>query len=235
MPSENPPFSRLDRWLSEGTRDRKLIVVYGPTSSGKTDASLDIAEYVGGVIIGADSRQLYRDLVIGTGVIRPEEMRGVPHLLISFLSMSERYSAGRYRDDALYEIRHARQYEKIPILCGGTGLYIDSVVYDSSLPATPPNPEYRNTLETMRITEGNLALWYRLHALDPETARTIDPGSYPYVIRALELLEVYGISRRSLTRSQTPVYDTFFYTPYDGDREALYARIDRRVEAMMEE
>lgn len=120
------------------------------------------------------------------------------------------------------------------MLCGGTGLYLDSVVYDFGLPPTPADPAYRAGLEAYRLEHGNTALWERLRALDADAAATMHPNSYPFVIRALELLEVYGLHKRDLARSREPAYDALFVTPYGGDREALYERIDRRVGMMFE-
>lgn len=124
--------------------------------------------------------------------------------------------------------------DRIPVLCGGTGLYLDSVIYDFGLPPTPADPAYRAGLDAHRAEHGNLALWERLHALDADAAAAIHPNSYPFVMRALELLEVYGLRKSDLAKSGEPAYDTLFVTPYSGDREALYARIDQRVGGMYE-
>ncbi|HRI35848.1 MAG TPA: tRNA (adenosine(37)-N6)-dimethylallyltransferase MiaA [bacterium] len=225
----------LSAWIDRASDAPKLVVIYGPTACGKTSLSLDVAEMLGTEIIGADSRQIYADLAIGTGKILPEEMRDIPHHLIGHLPLDRRYSAGEFKTDALTICDRLWAEEKIPVVCGGTGLYIDSLVYDFDLPQTPAVPEYRAEAEAYRQSHGNEALWKHLESLDPEAATTIHPNSYPFVIRALELLEVYGLRKSDLTRSNEPVYDTFFLSPYTGDRTGLYERIDRRVASMFKE
>jgi tRNA dimethylallyltransferase len=226
--------ARLRDFAAHSGARPKLVVIYGPTGCGKTDLSLDAAEALSTEIIGADSRQIYDNINIGTGKILPHETRGIPHHLVGHLPLSRRYSAGEFKADALAVCERLWSEGKIPILCGGTGLYLDSVVYDFSLPPTPADPEYRARQEAYRLESGNEALWRRFDALDPEAAAKIHPNSYPFVIRALELAEIYGLSKLDLAKSREPAYDALFLTPYAGDREALYARIDRRVAGMFE-
>ena len=131
----------------------KVIAVVGPTASGKTDLAVEIARLVGGEVISTDSRQVYTGLDIGTGKVTKREMRGVPHHLLDVVSPKRTMSVVQYERLATRAIRDILKRGKVPILCGGTGLYIDAVLTDASFPAVPPNPSLRRTLSKLSTEE----------------------------------------------------------------------------------
>ena len=212
------------------------IVVYGPTACGKTALSLELARKYDGEIINADSRQLYRGLDIGTGKITETEKNGIPHHLLDILSPEEKSNAGSYREIAIAAIEEIAARGKTPILCGGTGLYIDAVVFELDIPAIPADEEYRAELEKVAAEHGNEAVWKMLEKLDPEYAAELHPNNLHYIMRGLEVLKWSGKSKTSHRTERTLRYPkTRFITPYqDTERSKLYDRIDRRVHEMFQ-
>ncbi|MDP2103892.1 MAG: tRNA (adenosine(37)-N6)-dimethylallyltransferase MiaA [Candidatus Gracilibacteria bacterium] len=210
----------------------KIIIVYGPTASGKTGLAIEIAKRLRTEVIGADSRQIYRFLDIGTGKVTPEEMDGVPHHLIDIRNPDEKYSVGEYQREATSIIEDILQKGQVPILCGGTGLYLDAVAFHFDLPPMAPDWGYRDRMETLRLQHGNEYLWNMLDQIDSEYATSIHPNSHHAVIRALEVFEKTGQSKQVLRKKKEPLYDILFFTPYDGDRAKLYNRINNRIEEM---
>lgn len=154
--------------------------------------------------------------------------------MLDIIDPSEVYSVADFKEVADRLIVDIIARGKIPILCGGTGLYIDAVIYDFGIPVRANDESYRDELEIFRIQNGNEALWNKLHELDPNYAVEIHPNSYPYVIRALEVLKVTGKSKTFFRQERTLRYATEFVTPYTGDREKLYERINIRVREMFE-
>lgn len=212
---------------------QKIFLVYGPTGSGKTRLSLEMAERFDGEIVSADSRQVYRGLDIGTGKIMPGEMRGIPHYGLDLIDPDQSYDAAKYRDYAREKIREIQSRNKTAIVCGGTGLYIDALIFDLDVPAFESDPEYRSDLEKFRREHGNEKLWRRLETLDPEYAKEIHPNSYPYVMRGLEIIERTGISKREYRSGRSPIYDVVAITPYSDEyRARLYGNINSRVDGM---
>ncbi len=228
------PFSasKLRAFAEQPHTLSPLIVVYGPTASGKTSLCLDIAKAIDGEIVSTDSRQIYRHLDIGTAKIRPNEMRGIPHHMIDIIDPDEIYSVGLFHRAAMAVMQGIYERGRIPILCGGTGLYIDAIVYGFTVPEVAPDWEYRRELETIRDTQGSQVVWERLHAVDPDYARDLDPRNTTYVIRALEVYRHLGHSKTQNFAPRVLQYDTLFFSPYDGDRTGLYARIEQRVREM---
>lgn len=211
----------------------KIIVIYGPTASGKTDLALDIAEYLSSEIISADSRQIYRGLDIGTGKILPDEMQGIPHHMLDVIDPSQAFSMVDFANMSLPIISDLQKRGKIPILCWGTGLYIDAILYAMEYPDTPPDWAYRESLEKIRNEEGNQKLWDMLYEVDPEYASELSPGNYRYVMRGLEVIRDTGRSKRESKNTKRPRFFPFFLTPYDDSgREILYERINNRVKRM---
>lgn len=211
-----------------------LILVYGPTGCGKTRLSIELAREYGGEIISADSRQIYRGLDIGTGKVTAEEMQGIPHYGLDLIAPNEVYNAALFRDYARERVADIQSRGKVAIVCGGTGLYIDALLYDLDVPPFESDPAYQAELEEYRVEHGNEALWERLSVLDPEYAAEIHPNSYPYVMRGLEIIERTGKSKRDFRTERTLVYDVVATTPYadDARRPELYERINARVEQM---
>lgn len=165
-----------------------IIVVCGPTATGKSDYAVTLAKKIGGEIISADSRQVYIGLDIGSGKITKKEMKGVPHHLLDIASPKSTFTVERFQKLGKRVIADILKHGKTPIICGGTGFYIDSLVYESRFPAVPPNKTLRATLEK-KSTEELLSL---LKEKDPERAETIDTKNKVRLIRALEIVDTIG-------------------------------------------
>ncbi len=162
----------------------KIIVILGPTASGKSDLAVKIAQRSNGEIISADSRQVYKNLDIGSGKITKKEMRGIPHHLLDIASPKKTFTVTQYQKLAKKAIKKILAKGKIPIICGGTGFYIDSLIYDYQLPIVPPQPKLRKRLEKKSIEE----LFKKLKKLDPRRAGDIDRRNKRRLIRALEII-----------------------------------------------
>ncbi len=223
---------RIEYWVSQKGEKPKVIVIYGPTACGKTALSLELASFFETEIISVDSRQIYQWLDIGTGKISKEEMKWIIHHMIDIVDPSVTFSMVDFREMALPIMRKLQDSGKIPILCGGTGLYIDGLLYEMAIPDSVPDWEYRKELENFRQKEWNLALWHLLEKVDPAYAHELEVNNYRYVMRWLEVWKETGKSKRESQNTRTPRFDTFFLCPYDGDREALYERINWRIDEM---
>ena len=213
-----------------------LIAVVGPTASGKT--ALAIAKELGGEIVSADSMQIYRGMDIATAKPTPEEMAEVPHHLIGFWPPEKPFSVAQYAVLAREKIDDILRRGRVPVLCGGTGLYIKAIVdhiqYEEE---TGGDAVLRERLRRQAQDEGNLAVWRQLQAMDPQTAERIHPNNLGRVIRAIEVMQVSGRSiREQEERSrQAPCpYHVIQIGLRYRNRENLYERIGRRVDAMAE-
>lgn len=168
----------------------KLLVIVGPTASGKSDLAIQIAKQFNGEIISADSRQVYRGMDIGTGKVKIQIIDGkiysdgIRHYLLDIADPKEYFSVAQYQPLAVEVIKQIQQQGKLPILCGGTGMYINAVIEGWQLPFNPPNPSFRNQLESLSSKE----LFLKLKQLDPQRAVTIDSNNKRRLIRALEIL-----------------------------------------------
>ncbi len=162
----------------------KLIVILGPTASGKSDLAIKLAEEFNGEVISADSRQVYKGMDIGTGKTTKKEMRGIPHYLLDVASPKKRFSVVQYRKLALKAINKISKKNKIPILCGGTGFYIQAIVDGIIIPEVKPDWKLRKELEKKKTEE----LFNKLKRLDPERAKTIDKNNRRRLIRAIEIV-----------------------------------------------
>lgn len=199
----------------------QLLIIAGPTASGKSSRAVAEAQRRGGEVISVDSRQVYRGLDIGTEKITTEEMQGVPHHLIDIRSPKESYSAGDFVQDAARLIKEISERGKLPILAGGTHFYFDALMHGLPM-GTDANPELRITLETIPTEE----LYARIQSKDPRRADELDPQNRRRLIRALEIIEAHGaVPERA---SETP-YDAEWIM-IDPEREELRARIDTRLE-----
>lgn len=215
----------------------KLLAVCGPTASGKTAFSIRLAERLGGEIISSDSMQIYRRMQIGTAAPTEEEMQGVPHHMIGIAEPSDPFSTADYTALAEKHIRDITARGKLPILCGGTGLYLDSLLRISAFSDAEGSTQVREALNDFAEKQGTEALHERLRAVDPEAASLIHPNNVRRVVRALEIFETTGVTktewdRRSL--SIEPKYDAKILVLNFRDRERLYERIDRRVSVMLD-
>ncbi len=215
----------------------KLIVLTGPTAVGKSKLSIELAKSIGGEIISADSMQVYKYMDIGTDKIKPEKMGGVPHHLIDFLEPTEDFNVvlfQKYVKEAMEGIYHRGH---IPILVGGTGFYIQAILYDIDFTQTDADMTYRHGLEQIARVKGPEVLHQRLELVDPESAAAIPAGNVKRVIRALEYYEKTGHKISDHNKEQhekTSPYD-FRYFVLTDHREILYERIEKRVDKMIEE
>ena len=214
-----------------------LIVVAGPTAAGKSECAVELARRIDGEIISADSMQVYRYMDIGSAKITLEEMMGIPHYMIDVADPDESFDVVRYKEMAKEYIRRIHSRGHIPILCGGTGFYIQAVTRDIDFTDTFADPDYRNELLSFAEVNGADALHERLAEVDPGAAEQIHPNNLKRVIRALEFYRETGnrISDHNETEKQreTP-YDLLFFVINEA-RDTLYDRIDRRVDFMLEE
>ncbi len=225
----------------------RVIVITGPTATGKSGAAVRLAKEIGGEIISADSMQVYRGMDIGSAKITPEEMQGVPHHLIDVMDPDEDYNVVRFQEMAKAAISDIASRGHIPIVCGGTGFYIQALLYDIDFTEEPESGEmsaYREMLEAAALEpDGPCRLHDMLLAVDPASAELIDAGNIKRVIRALMFYRVHGEkisdhnARESEKRLNGPAYSPYDYTYFVlyGDRERLYRKIDRRVDEMVEE
>ena len=214
-----------------------VIVVVGPTASGKSEYAINSAIKLGGEIISGDSMQIYRKMDIGTAKPSLEEMQGIPHHLIDVADISEPFSAARFVQIASSAINDIVSRNKIPIIAGGTGLYIDTLISGISLSATEDDPALRESLFKEAEENGAEALHERLKSVDPESAEGIHPNNIKRVVRALEMFIKTGMTKTELdkkSRETESIYApyTVYITP--KERETIYQRIDRRVDKMFD-
>ena len=216
---------------------KPLIVVAGPTASGKTAVSVALAKALGGEVISADSMQVYRGMTIGTAKVLPEEMDGVPHHMIDVLDPDDGCSIAKFQSMVKAAIELIYSRGRVPILAGGTGFYIQSVVNDIDFTEDEGDRSYRDILEKRGMAGEGYLLHEELKAIDPQAAAAIHPNNVKRVIRALEYHHINGekISEHNeREQKKTSPYDVAFYV-LNMDREILYKRIDDRVDKMMEE
>lgn len=216
---------------------KKLIILTGPTAVGKTKASIGLAKAVGGEIISADSMQVYKEMDIGSAKIRPEEMEGVPHHLIDVLRPDEEFHVVRFQQMAKEAMEKIYANGHIPIVVGGTGFYIQALLYDIDFTEHETHDSYRKELAAFAKEHGAKALHERLREVDPKSADEIHFHNVKRVIRALEFYHQSGvpISRHNEAERQKQTPYKSFYFVLNDDRERLYERINRRVDLMMEE
>lgn len=212
-----------------------LIILAGPTAVGKTDLSIKLAQKIGGSIISADSMQVYRHMDIGSAKIMPEEMQGIPHYLIDEFMPEEEFNIVIFQERAKKYMQEIYKSGRIPILAGGTGFYIQSVLYDIDFSKEDSNTEIRRELEEFAKKEGNPALHQRLADVDKTSAETIHPNNVKRVIRALEfyMQNGYPISKHNEEEKQKKSPYNFAYFVLNDDREHLYQRIEQRIDIMM--
>lgn len=215
-----------------GKKD-KILVVAGPTASGKSSLAVELALKFNGEIISADSVSIYRGLDIGSAKPTEEGKRGVPHYMIDVVSPKQTFSVGDYEECALPVVKDVLSRGKLPILCGGTGFYINSVLYKMSYGLSKGNLAVREKYEQMAKTEGNDAVFSVLERCDPETADKLHPNDLVRVIRALEIYETSGVKKSDIRDEKIPRFDFVFISPF-MPREILYERINRRVDDMLE-
>lgn len=216
-------------------KKQPLIILTGPTAVGKTALSVELAKKIGGEIISADSMQVYRFMDIGSAKIKPEEMQCVPHHLIDVLMPEEEFNVFRFQEMAKTAIREIYERGNIPIIAGGTGFYIQALLYDIAFNEEEGASKVRVRLEEEAESLGNLALFERLKNLDPESAEIIHPNNTKRLIRALEYYELNGskISDHNRIEREKQSPYAFCYFVLNDDREKLYSRIEKRVDEML--
>ena len=213
----------------------RLVVLGGPTASGKTGLSVALARTFGGEIVNADSMQVYRGLDVGTAKVTAQEAQGVPHHLLGFLAPEQTFSVADYVQAAQRCIQEIAQAGRLPFVVGGTGLYIESLVEGVRFAPQKTDPALRSALERQAQEEGPAAMHARLVAIDPEYAAAVHPNNQGRVLRALELYYTCGVTmtqQRKASRPAEKPYNSLLLC-LDWPREKLYARIDQRVDAML--
>ena len=218
-------------------KKKPLVVLTGPTAVGKTKASIGLAKVIGGEIISADSMQVYEYMNIGSAKIRPEEMQGVPHYLIDDLKPWDEFHVVRFQQMAKKAMEQIYANGHIPIVVGGTGFYIQALLYDIDFTDTAQDDTYRAELENLVKEKGAAYLHNMLRKVDPKSAEDIHANNVKRVIRALEYYRQTGqkISEHNEEERRKESPYEFVYFVLNAPREQLYARIDRRVDQMIEE
>ena len=213
-----------------------LIVIAGPTASGKSALAVALAKIIGGAVVSADSMQVYRHMDIGSAKVTEEEMGGIPHYLIDILEPTEEFNILLFQKYALEAIRQIRSEGQIPILVGGTGFYIQSVTREIDFTEADGHTEVRERWEKAAAENGSEWLHSELQKVDPESAVAIHPNNTKRVIRALEFYEQngYPISRHNASEREKESPWNLAYFVLDMPRSELYERIDMRVDRMLE-
>ncbi len=215
---------------------RPLVILTGPTAVGKTKLSIALAKAINAEIISADSMQVYRHMDIGSAKILPDQRQGVAHHLIDVLEPTQDFNVFLFQEKCKECMEGIYRRGHIPLLAGGTGFYIQAILYDIDFTESEEDPTYRGMLEEMARTEGPGALHGLLRQVDPASAQAIHPNNVKRTIRALEFFHLTGrrISEHNVEeRGKMPAY-RFCYFVLNDDRQRLYDRIDRRVDEMME-
>jgi tRNA dimethylallyltransferase len=211
----------------------RLVAIVGPTGVGKSRLAMRLASLFHGEIVSADSRQVYRYLDIGTDKPLPEDLSRVTHHLIDIINPDEDFSLARYLSLAYQAINDIQRRHRLPLLVGGSGLYVWAVLEGWQVPGVPPDFEFRSSLEKKAVERGVNELYQELVRVDPGAAQKIDPRNVRRVIRALEVHEKAEKPFSRLGHKEAPAYDSLIIG-LTADRPEIYRRIDQRVEAMIE-
>lgn len=233
MQKQDKAFSLIQSFLENNQSKIPLLVILGPTASGKTALSIEIAKKFNGEVISADSRQVYKKMDIGTDKITTKEMQGVKHHLLDVVEATEVFTLANYVDLAKKAIADIHNRGLLPILVGGTGLYIDALTQNYELPRIPPNRELREKYEKIAAKNGKEYLHQYLQKIDPQTAKKVHPNNLRYIIRAIEIYEFQKspkIDKKIQDNSLYNVLKIGIFRP----REELYSRINARVETQVE-
>ena len=216
---------------------KPLIILTGPTAVGKTELSIALAQKIGGSVISADSMQVYRRMDIGSAKIRKEEMQGIPHYLVDILEPDEEFHVVRFQEYARRCMEEIQAEGRLPIVAGGTGFYIQALLYDIEFRDEPEDKGYRSWLEQTAREQGGHVLHEMLAEADPESAEAIHENNVKRVIRALEFYHLSGkkISEHNEEERRRESPYQFCYFVLNDDREKLYRRIDLRVDRMVGE
>lgn len=226
-------LKKLQTFIEKKSDKPKLVVIYWPTASGKTAMSIDIAKKLETEIISTDSRQIFRESDIWTAKISKEEMDWVKHHMIDICNLDEEFSVWEFKKQSEEIIEKLYRENKIPILAWWTGLYIDSLIYDFDIPEVIADKNLRNQLEKEASDFWVDYIYEKLKKLDPKNYHKVHKNNIQYVVRALEVIILTWKSKYENPVVKNLKYDVLFLTPYNWDREALYSRIDLRVDLMI--
>ena len=210
---------------------QKILIIVGPTASGKSDLSVRLAKKFNGEIISADSRQVYKGLDIGTGKVTRQEMRDIPHHLIDVANPKKQFSAADYKRLAKHNLRYIVSYGKLPIIVGGTGFYIDTLVGKINFPNVPPNKKLREKLSQKSTEE----LFQILKNRDPKRAKTIDPHNKVRLVRALEIVDTLGYVPTRQPSRLTSFDFIYIGLKPENLEHRIYQRLLRRLDGMIRE
>ena len=216
----------------------KVVVIVGPTASGKTNLSIELAKRINGEIVSADSMQIYKEMNIGTAKVTKEEMQGINHYLLDFVSPDERYTVSNFKKDSSDSIKKIISNNKIPIVVGGTGLYINSLIYEINYQEMSFDEEYRNELmKKAEDSEKLEELWEEANKIDPEAMIKISKNDKKRIIRVLEIYKATGKTKTEQEKNSRKKDTNYEYYVFgiNFDREKLYERINLRVDKMIEE
>lgn len=215
----------------------EVYVIGGPTASGKSKLAVELAKKINGEIISADSMQIYKEMNIGTAKITKEEMQGIKHYLIDIVSPNERYSVSNFKNDAELAIEEILKKGKTPIIVGGTGLYIDSLIYGIEFQDEEIDTEYREKLNKIAENEGLEKLYNQAKEIDPEAMKKISINDKKRIIRVLEIYHKTGKTKteQEIESRKKELKYNFKVFAIDMDREKLYSRIEKRVDMMVDE
>lgn len=215
----------------------KVIVIVGPTASGKTALGVNLAKRINGEIISCDSMQIYKDMDIGTAKPSIEEQSGIKHYLIDFISPNQRYTVSDYAIDAKCAIEEIIAKGKVPIVVGGTGLYIESLIYEIRYPEINTDENYREKLEKEVQKNGLESLYIKASEIDSEAMKKISPNDQKRILRVLEIYHDTGKTKTQLeaeSRQNEVPYDYRLFG-IDMPRDILYERIEKRVDIMIKQ
>lgn len=212
----------------------KVIVIGGPTASGKTALSIELAKTINGEIVSADSMQIYKEMDIGTAKPEEEEKQNIKHYMLDIIEPNQRYSVADYKRDAKQAIREIVQKGKTPIVIGGTGLYIDSLIYEIEYPEIEIDLSYRKHLEELVEKQGLLSLYEKAKQIDEKAMEKISKNDKKRILRVLEIYHQTGKTKTELDEQskKEPEFDYKMFA-INMNRELLYSRINKRVDIML--
>ena len=215
---------------------KPLVIITGPTAVGKTGLSIDFCKRINGSIVSCDSMQVYKMLDIGSAKIAPEEMEGIPHYLIDVLDPKENFNVAEFKDMATAAVNDIYDKGRIPVLCGGTGFYIQAFLYDVDFSEACEDEAYRESLLLVAKELGKEKLHEQLATVDPKSAESIHPNNLKRMIRALEYYHQTGkrISDHNENAHKKDSPYNFLYFVINEERSKLYERVDKRVDIMFE-
>ena len=218
-------------------KKQKVIVICGPTASGKTALSIELAKKTNGEIVSCDSMQIYKEMDIGTAKPTKEEMQEIPHYMINTIFPNERYSVADYKKDAKKAIREIIKKGKVPIIVGGTGLYVDSLIYEIEYPDIKFDEKYRQELEEQVRKDGLEKLYNKAKKIDPEAMLKISSNDKKRILRVLEIYKATGKTKTEQERKSREKEPEFDYLVYglNMPREKLYERINLRVDILIKQ